>query len=142
MSHEFELNDLTKLELDQDLVGQSSPAVMKRVLEYANLAALPQPSAQQEERLGEILAKAVDDEVLSFWITEVDHLLGHYLNLLDEDDRESYQDQQALLREYAGTESANFPVPKHQQVRELVCCPLIPDCDTSDRYPNNEPIIH
>lgn len=142
MSHEFEPNDL--IMLDQDLVGQSSPAVMQRALEYANLAALPNPSEQQANRLGEILEEAVENEILSFWITEIDHFLGHYLDLLDDNSRESYQDQQALIREYAETNRDNFPVPDDQQISEPVCCPLTPNCNSSDTsiedcfYPHNE----
>jgi hypothetical protein len=125
MSNQFEIADLTTG--NGDLVEQSSPEIMKLALEYANLAALAKLSEPQADRLEEILEKADDNKVLNFWITEVDHFLAHYLGLLDEDDRESYRDQQALLREYAGAEISLAPEAKMS-------------CATLNYNPDNEPI--
>lgn len=101
MSNQFETTEL--IALNQDLVGQSTPEIMQRALEYATLAALVNPSKQQADHLGEILEESNNNPILNFWMIEVDHFLGHHLGLLDEDDRESYRDQQALLREYVST---------------------------------------
>lgn len=142
MSNEFQTGDL--IALDRDLIGQSSPEVMQLALEYANLAALPVPSEQQADRLGEILEQAANNQILGFWVTEIDHMLGHHLGLLNEDARESYRDQQVLLREYVETEQENFPVPANCQISNYLS-PRKPKSDGSDNHPkdqhnsNNEP---
>lgn len=100
MSNEFNWQD--RLAASGDLLGQSSPAIMKQALEYARLAALPHPTEAEKNQLGQILEQAVEDEIISFWIAEIDHLLGHHLGLLDESARETYRDQQAFLIDYAG----------------------------------------
>lgn len=102
-----------------DFLSQSSPEVMALALEYAKLASLPNRSTQEDDRLGEILEVATYSEILNFWTIEVDHFLGHHLGLLDEDARESYQDQQALLRDYLGTK--DFPTPAHRQIKDYLC---------------------
>lgn len=128
-----ELADLLNLpsQGSRDLLEQSSPEILKLVLEYAKLAAIPHPLEQEANRIEEILAVANHINVLGFWIAEVDHLLGHHLDLLDEDNRESYQDQQALMRDYVGV-MENFPVPRNKQI-ETYKCPirrgLYPDDD-------------
>lgn len=94
-----------------DLLSKSTPEIMQIAQEYGRLAAIRNPSDAEANRLGEILEMASQDSVLSFWIEEADHLLGHDLGLLDEDDRESYQNQQALLREHQGTSLS--PRPSH-----------------------------
>lgn len=86
----------------EDILSQSTPKIMETALEYSQLAFLPHPSAEESDKLAAILATAIENEVLSFWIAEVDHCLGHHLGLLNEDSRESYMDQQALLREHLG----------------------------------------
>lgn len=121
LSEPSKLADLLNASHQQegDLLSQSSPEVMVLTLEYAKLAALPNRSIQEDDRLGEILEVATYSEILSFWIVEVDHFLGHHLGLLDEDARESYRDQQALLRDYVGTK--DFPTPAHRQIADYVC---------------------
>lgn len=116
-----ELEDILSNRGNGDLLSKSSPNVMNLAREYAKLAALPFLSEPEADRLGEILAIASDCEILSFWIVEVDHVLGHHLDLLDEDDRESYKDQQALLRDYMGTEV--FPTPTDRQNKKCVSLP-------------------
>jgi hypothetical protein len=88
----------------EDLLSNSTPDTIEIVLEYIELAALSSPSDDQADRLSQILAIASENSILSFWIVEADHFLGHQLGLLNEDHRESYKDQQALLREYFGQE--------------------------------------
>ncbi len=77
--------------------------------EYAKLASLLTLSEQQEIRLQEILALAVEDEVLNFWITEIDHIISHKLGVLNNDSIQDYQNQQALLREHLGDVIAKNP---------------------------------
>lgn len=86
-----------------DILLKSTPNLMKIIREYYQLRVLPNLSEQQAERIGKIMELATTDRVVDFWIIEVEHALGHALNLLDESCRYSYQDQQALLREYLGT---------------------------------------
>jgi len=73
---------------------------MPLVLEYARLAILPHLTDIEADRLGEILEVAIEDSVLDFLLTEIDHIICHRLGLLSENDRESYEDQQAMMREY------------------------------------------
>jgi hypothetical protein len=114
---------------DGDLLSKSSPEIMTLVLEYARLSALPSRSEQEDDHVEYILEVANSNKILDFWIVEVDHILGHYLGLLDEDDRESYRDQQALLRDYAGTR--NFPLPADKQIKTYLC-PLKPNLYNSE----------
>jgi hypothetical protein len=85
-----------------DNLLQPPPDIMSLIREYYQLRVLPTLSSQQADRLGEILGAASDNGVLDLWITEVDHSLGHNLNLLDPACRSAYENQQALLREYLG----------------------------------------
>jgi hypothetical protein len=105
------------LQKNESVLEQSSSDVMKLALEYARLASLPQLSEKDANRLEEILAIANHIDILNFWITEVDHILGHHLDLLDEDNRESYQDQQALLKDYVGV-MESFPIPDDKQIKD------------------------
>jgi hypothetical protein len=86
----------------EDILSQSTLEIMTLALTYGRLASLPNPSNEEQQQLADILAIAIDNEILNFWITEVDHSLGHQMGFLDEDCRESYKDQQALLREHRG----------------------------------------
>jgi hypothetical protein len=104
----------------EDTLSQSSLEMKQIILEYAKLAALHNPSEQEADKLERILDLALDNELLSFWIVEIDHLLGHQLGLLDEEHREHYKDQESLLKEYLGL-SENFPVPKDKQIANYCC---------------------
>lgn len=99
-----------------DILTASSPEVMELALKYARLSELPTLTKVEADDLAYILDVATRSEILSFWIAETDHFLGHHLGLLDEDDRESYRDQQALLQDYMGQE--NFPLPRDQQITD------------------------
>ncbi len=77
-----------------------SPQLEKLIYEYAWLASLPELNQQQAELLGEILEQASQSEIIAFWIAEIDHILGHPLGLLKPQDRHSYEDQKARLREH------------------------------------------
>lgn len=104
---------------NSDLLQESTSEIMSLVLEYAKLASLPRLSELEESRFEEILTVAEDNEIVHFWLTEIDHVLGHYLGLLDEDDRESYRDQQAVMKEYAGV-IESFPIPKDKQIKNYL----------------------
>lgn len=108
-SNSSKFSDLHRLEIwimnqiRKNIVSDSSEVAVELAKEYARLVVLSKRQEEEEDRIDEILQLANHSEILSFWIIEIDHLVGHYLGLLDEDDRESYKDQQAFLREYAGT---------------------------------------
>ena len=84
----------------ENVLPDSSPELKIMLLEYYELASLYHLSEQQEERLSQILEQATCSEILAFWIAEIDHILSHKLSLLELEDRKSYQDQKAFLREY------------------------------------------
>jgi hypothetical protein len=121
LSEPEKLADLLNMsnQQDKDLISQSSPEVMALALEYAKLAVLPQRSIEEDDRFGQILEVATHNDILSFWIVEADHFLGHHLGLLDEDARESYRDQQVLLMEYLGEKG--FLTPIHKQIKTYQC---------------------
>jgi len=77
-------------------------AHMKNIKDYYSLRLLPHLSEEQADRIGAILEMANTDDVINFWINEIDHSHGHRLNFLDNASRHSYKNQQALLREYLG----------------------------------------
>jgi murein L,D-transpeptidase YcbB/YkuD len=71
-----------------------------KVMDYCRLSSSPNLSEEDADRLEAIMAEAESDEVLNFWLIEVDHILAHRLGLLDELHSASYANQQAWLREY------------------------------------------
>lgn len=104
-------NRLTNDEILSHLESERQTA-----LEYGKLLSLPHLSEDQAIRLGMILEQAIDNSVLHFCLTEVDHFISHHLGLLDEDDRESYKDQQALVKEYLGLTICQSPMsPEFKQ---------------------------
>jgi hypothetical protein len=60
-------------------------------IEYGLLNMLDRPSDAQNDRIQEILDEAVDDSVLSFWVHEVNHILGHLQGRLDDEHRRDYE---------------------------------------------------
>jgi hypothetical protein len=81
--------------------------ITKLVLEYGELSAREHLSEEDADRMAEILILATNDPILDFWLSEIDHCLGHHLGLLENKHRNYYRDQQALLSEYA---EANIPI--------------------------------
>lgn len=62
------------------------------VIEYGLLNMLSRPSEAQQDRIQYILDEAAnDDNALGFWITEMNHILGHKQGYLDDDFRKSYE---------------------------------------------------
>ncbi|PZV05892.1 MAG: hypothetical protein DCF22_24370 [Leptolyngbya sp.] len=72
------------------------------VEEYQHLTALPGLTDEQADRLEAILELAIANEDLNQKLEKLDHWIAEDQGLLNETDRESYQDQQALLSEHAG----------------------------------------
>jgi murein L,D-transpeptidase YcbB/YkuD len=71
-----------------------------KVMDYCRLSSSPNLSEEDADRLEAIMAEAESDEVLNFWLIEVDQILARKLGLLDAEHSASYADQQAWLREY------------------------------------------
>jgi hypothetical protein len=94
----------------EDPTQESTQEVTQLVLEYGELAIRFQLTTEEADRLGEILELATSSEALSFWITEVDHIIGHLCNVLGADDRETYKDFQSLLKEYQGGKIRPVPL--------------------------------
>ena len=72
-------------------------------LEYGKLTLHPNISEHEANRIEEIMALACDDPLLDFWLSEIDHCIGHRLGLLDGENLEIIRNQEALLREYLET---------------------------------------
>jgi hypothetical protein len=66
---------------------------------YCGLALQPALTAADEDRLAAILAQAVDDPLLSFWLDEADGWVAEQLNILPP---EALRQQQAKLRRTLG----------------------------------------
>jgi hypothetical protein len=93
--------------------------IVTTFLEYADLSARLSLNDCEAERLEEILIQAVDNPILDFLIIEVDDILLHRQGFLDELSIHRYLDQQALLREYLGTEICSCQyLPKQQKDSE------------------------
>ncbi|MGB3204073.1 MAG: tetratricopeptide repeat protein [Crinalium sp.] len=69
------------------------------IKEYAKLASRTELSDSEAERIGEILELSESDEVLSFFINEIDHLNFQELNLLSKDNISKYENQIARILE-------------------------------------------
>lgn len=63
------------------------------VLEYCLLALKPTLTEPEQDRMGDILALAAQDALLSFWIGEADHLVAHHLDLIDDAFIQQQQDR-------------------------------------------------
>jgi hypothetical protein len=90
-----------------------TPESKKIIQEYFQLALLQQLSQSQAQRMSEIMEMVQSSEILGFWLNEADHLIGHKLNLIDENE---CKNQQARLREYLDDqylEVKQFTSPKY-----------------------------
>jgi hypothetical protein len=88
-------------------------STLEIIREYYKIASLYDLKENESKRINEILEQATRDNLLDFWISEIDHLLGHRLGLLDDMKRKSYADQKAMLREYLGINpSCKKPAPE------------------------------
>ena len=84
----------------ESILEATTGKVSRMAIEYGQLISLPKLTDTQGERLQEILDCACDDGALSFWISELDHILGHETGLLNPDSRKEYDNKKALLQEY------------------------------------------
>ena len=82
-----------------DGLGQTLQQHHSTLVTYCTLALQPTLAADDETRLGEILAQAVDDPLLSFWLDEVDSWVSEQLELLP---KETLKQQQGKLRRIIG----------------------------------------
>lgn len=109
------------------LLSQSTPMIIDLVLEYAKLATQASLTDTEADRLDEILEMATENPTLNFWMTELEHLISHRLGLLNEDDRESYKDQQAMMREYGvQNDSVMYPRLNNETLQREVTEPSTP----------------
>ncbi|MGB3309378.1 MAG: peptidoglycan-binding domain-containing protein [Nodosilinea sp.] len=86
-------------EIPFDGLGQALRQHRSNLIKYCTLALQPTLSADDETRLDDILAQAVDDPLLSFWLDEADGWVGEQLDLLPE---ETLKQQQSKLRRTIG----------------------------------------
>jgi hypothetical protein len=84
----------------ESILDATTDTVSEMAIDYGQLISLPELTEAQEDRLQEILDYACDDGALSFWISEIDHIIGHQMGLLNPDCREDYDNKKALLKEY------------------------------------------
>lgn len=81
----------------ENLWTKSTDEILKTALEYGTLAAQTNLSEQDADRLEQILTDAVEDEILDFWLTEVDRFLGHYFGLLEDKEQRLQTVEQLTL---------------------------------------------
>jgi hypothetical protein len=105
------LQRLSSINPGSDISVASSPMLMNVVVEYARLNRSTQLDLEEQELLDRILEAAQENELLDFWLSEVDHILSHQQGDLDEDAREFYKDQYTVFREYAGMKGFQFVIP-------------------------------
>jgi hypothetical protein len=105
------LQRLSSIDRDSDISVASSPRLMEVVVEYARLNGSTRLDMEDQDLLDRILEAAQENELLDFWLSEVDHILSHQQGDLDEDAREFYKDQYAVLREYIGMKGFQFVIP-------------------------------
>ena len=90
--------------------------------EYCELASKKTLSEEDADRLSKILTQAEQDHHLSFLLNEADHFMAHHLGLLDVTQRHRYEDQQAKLREYLGSQKSPQDSTDLPQLRGGICC--------------------
>ena len=88
------------IKLLTSILDATTDEVSELAIEYGELISLPQLTDAQGERLQEILDCACDNGALSFWISELDHVIGHEIGLLNPDCRRDYDNKKALFKEY------------------------------------------
>jgi len=80
-----------------ELHAATYQTMIRTVQEYTELALLPELSEADADRMYAILVQAGNDPLLSFWLDEMDHCIGHRLSLMDEESQKQYKEQQSLL---------------------------------------------
>lgn len=106
--------DLPKLKLMNSQTIPLTCSQKQIIQEYCYLAALKSLSEEHQERMEEILKIAESDEIINFIIAEIDHFIGHKLDIIDETECKNFQ--AALQERFIGhkfhmideTECKNF----------------------------------
>ncbi|MDZ8262743.1 hypothetical protein [Nostoc sp. ChiQUE01b] len=75
------------------------------IREYCSLASLSSLSESEAQRIADIQEIAQIDQILDFWITEADYVIGQKLKLINENEQKNFQ---ARLREYLVTDCGNL----------------------------------
>jgi hypothetical protein len=107
--------DETQTISDEDITSQSSKEIISIVLEYARISSKFQHSQREDRLVDDILKMAESNNLLEFWLSEIDHILSHHQGFSDEDARESYKDQHAALCEYISQPSLSY-IPQEYQL--------------------------
>ena len=81
--------------------------------EYCELAAIPELSEADSDRLSQILEQACSDRALGFLLNELDFFIAKKLELLNQESVSNYKDQQAFLREHLNQEENSECNPKY-----------------------------
>ena len=107
--------------LRESILDATTDAISEMAIEYGQLTWLPKLTDAQGDRLQEILDAACENGALSFWISEIDHILGHEMGLLSPKHRREYDDKKALLREhFTGLLQEKSVDKSSKEIRELL----------------------
>ena len=116
----------------KDIIDETTEDVINLAVQYGRIGTLDTLSCEDIKLMEEILDRALNNEILSFWISEMDHILAHELDLFEEGWLDNHKDWTALLREYAGKS-----IPKTKPVVDMSADDLTKEfnisCDTSTR---------
>ena len=85
---------------------------------YQELSLCNELTDKASDQLDQIYAKALNDPMLNFLLTEIDHILNSYLGLLSDEAVGGYKDQQAWLRERL--EQTPFEHRNCQEVQKML----------------------
>lgn len=88
------------MNLLESILDATTDEVSELAIKYGQLSSLPQLTDEQSDQLQAILDRACEDGALSFWISELDHILGHETGLLNPDCRREYNNEKSLLQEH------------------------------------------
>lgn len=91
------------------------------VHEYASIFQQECPTELQWSRFYQIIDQSCGDPRLHFWLSEVEHILGHELGFLSDDLSERYENQKAKYRERFGGVDTDF-YDVHIEDVFKVCC--------------------
>jgi murein L,D-transpeptidase YcbB/YkuD len=108
----FQANDLV------DALINNLEGYLPKLNNYCSLALSQELIDHEADKLAAIYTEAEDDPLLNFFITELDHILGERLGLLDARAIENYKNQQAWLREHL--EQTLFDQTHRVEIQEIL----------------------
>jgi hypothetical protein len=73
--------------------------ILPLVVEYGELNLIKTRTEKEDDRLQEILDEACENGELSFWIFELNHILGHFQNQLSYEYRRADDKSKEILRD-------------------------------------------